>query len=58
MIVDYNKISEKFSQSRDNMKWEEIDYFKDFISDNELELEAVLDIGCGSGRLIEHFGKS
>ena len=44
MVVDYNKIADKFSKSRKNMKWEEIDYFiknyflKDFENKNVLDI--------------------
>jgi hypothetical protein len=32
MSVDYNNFATTFSQSRKNMKWEEIDYFIDFLN--------------------------
>jgi hypothetical protein len=32
MSVDYNNFAKTFSNSRKNMKWEEIDYFVSFLS--------------------------
>ncbi|MDD3646315.1 MAG: class I SAM-dependent methyltransferase [Candidatus Gracilibacteria bacterium] len=53
--VDYDNIAKNFSKSRKNMKWEEIDYFiSSYLSD--FENKDFLDIGCGSGRLLEQFG--
>ncbi|MDD2871395.1 MAG: class I SAM-dependent methyltransferase [Candidatus Gracilibacteria bacterium] len=54
MKVDYNNIAAGFSKSRKNMKWEEIDYFLEkYLTDTEGK--SVLDIGCGSARLLEQF---
>ena len=55
MIVDYNKIADKFSKSRKNMKWEEIDYFIENYILKDFENKNILDIWCGSGRLLEQF---
>lgn len=56
MNVDYNKIAWWFSKSRKNMKWEEIDYFIDkYFNDN---IKSVLDIWCGSWRLLEQFSNT
>jgi len=52
MTVDYNNISKKFSDSRKNMKWEEIYYFIDFIQSQNIKNPKILDIGCGNGRLL------
>ena len=48
MIVDYNSFATSFAQSRKNMKWSEIEYFFWNISSED----SILDIGCGSGRLL------
>lgn len=55
--VDYNNIAKWFAESRKNMKWEEIDYF---ISSylNNYNNKSILDIWCGSGRLLEQFSNS
>ncbi len=55
LIVDYNKIADNFSVSRKNMKWEEIFYFFNFIE--SINNKSVLDIWCGSGRLLEQLGE-
>lgn len=52
--VNYDNIAEGFSKSRKNMKWEEIEYFLEKYED-EINGKTILDIGCGSGRLLEHF---
>jgi len=52
--VDYDNIAKDFSKSRKNMKWEEVNYFiSSYLSD--FENKDFLDIGCGSGRLLEQF---
>lgn len=60
--VNYNNISKEFAKSRKNMKWEEIDYFiENYLVENwklttdHWKLTTILDIGCGSGRLLEQF---
>jgi len=50
MNVDYNDYAETFSNSRKNMKWEEIEYFLFFLEWRE-DLK-ILDVGCWSWRLI------
>ena len=40
------------------MKWEEIDYFLDFLWKEKSDLINVLDIGCGNWRLLEHLEKN
>ncbi len=60
MNVNYDKISKTFSKSRKNMKWEEIDYFLEKyllpkLTPSNWLLTTILDIGCGSGRLLEQF---
>ena len=50
MSVDYNNFAKTFSNSRKNMKWEEIDYFLSFLKWKE-NLN-ILDIWCWNGRLL------
>lgn len=52
--VNYDTIASWFAQSRKNMKWEEIEYFLEKYEE-EINGKTILDIGCGSGRLLEHF---
>jgi SAM-dependent methyltransferase len=53
-MTNYNDFAETFSKSRKNMKWEEIDYFiSSYLKD--IKWKKVLDIWCGSGRLLEQF---
>lgn len=56
-MVNYDTFSQTFARSRKGLKWEEIEYFMDFISKNQVCLDSVLDIGCGSGRLLETLQK-
>ena len=52
MSVDYNDFAKTFSNSRKNMKWEEIDYFLSFLDwKNNLE---ILDIWCWNWRFLSH----
>lgn len=51
MTVDYNNFAKKFSASRINMKWEEIDYFISFL---EWKKWCILDIWCWNGRFLTH----
>ncbi|MDD3144947.1 MAG: class I SAM-dependent methyltransferase [Candidatus Gracilibacteria bacterium] len=54
--VNYDNIAKGFSDSRKKMKWEEIDYFiSSYLSD--FDNKNILDIGCGSGRLLEQFSQ-
>lgn len=46
-MVDYNNFAQTFSQSRKNMKWEEISYF---LADFDLATKNILDVWCGNGR--------
>lgn len=57
MTVDYNNFASTFSKSRENMKWEEIDYFLDFLLKENLNWISILDIWCWNGRLLEHIEK-
>jgi len=52
-IIDHNKkvydlITKEFSQTRDK-SWPEFEYFKGYLKDGQ----AVLDLGCGNGRLLK-----
>ncbi len=50
MSVDYNDFAKTFSNSRKNMKWEEINYFISFLEWKE-NLN-ILDIWCGNWRFL------
>ncbi len=52
--VNYDNIASDFAASRKNMKWEEIEYFLTNYEEN-INGKTILDIWCGSGRLLEHF---
>ena len=55
-IKNYDNIAKKFSNSRKNMKWEEIDYFLEkYFTENKKV--SVLDVGCWSARLLEHISE-
>ncbi len=67
MSVDYNNFATTFSNSRKNMKWEEIDYFIDFLNNQNSSSArgelgggwiSILDVGCWNGRLLEHIENS
>ncbi|PID86296.1 hypothetical protein CSB08_01390 [Candidatus Gracilibacteria bacterium] len=49
-MVDYNNFAKTFSNSRKNMKWEEINYFISLMSLDKPK--TVLDVGCGNARLL------
>ena len=49
-MVDYNNFATTFSNSRKNMKWEEVQYFLSFL-EREKNIE-ILDIWCGNWRLL------
>jgi len=50
MPVDYNNFAKTFSNSRKNMKWEEVEYFFSLVRG-----ESILDIWCWNGRLLESY---
>ncbi len=58
MSVDYNNFAHTFSRSRKNMKWEEIDYFIDFLWKIKTDCIDILDVGCWNWRLLEHLEKN
>ena len=49
-MVDYNNFAKTFSDSRKNMKWEEILYFLESVWD--LEWKKILDVWCGNWRFL------
>ena len=53
--VDYNSFAKTFSNSRKNMKWEEISYFLEF---QKNFWKKILDVWCGNWRLLGEFKKS
>lgn len=55
-MVDYNNFAKTFSNSRKNMKWEEIEYFLSFLSSKE-KLK-ILDIWCWNGRFLGELNKN
>lgn len=57
MSVDYNDFFTTFSKSRENMKWEEIDYFLDLLWKKNSDSISILDVGCWNWRLIGHIEK-
>lgn len=48
-MVDYNNFAKTFSVSRENMKWEEIEYF---LWNYDLTDKSILDVWCGNGRFL------
>lgn len=55
--VNYDNFASTFSSSRNDMKWEEIEYFLGKYSE-VIDWKKILDIWCGNGRLLDHFIKS
>lgn len=55
-MVNYNNFSKTFSNSRKNMKWEEVDYFLSFLK--WFKKLKIIDIWCGSGRLLSELKDS
>lgn len=53
MELNYDNFAKTFSNSRKNMKWEEIDYFLDNYIEKKDNIK-ILDIWCGNGRLLSH----
>ncbi len=49
-MVDYNNFAKTFSNSRKNMKWEEINYFISLMSLDKPK--TVLDVWCWNARLL------
>lgn len=53
MTTDYNPFAKSFAKSRENMNWPELEYFF-----SVLELGSILDIWCGSGRLLAQYNNT
>jgi len=53
-MADYDAFAHTFSESRKNMRWEEIAYILEQYREHIHE-KSVLDVGCGNGRLLKHF---
>ena len=60
MSVDYNDFAKTFSNSRKNLKWEEIDYFlsNPHLTSPKGEEISILDIWCGNWRFLWILKKS
>lgn len=56
MTDSYNKFAKTFSVSRKNMRWEELDYFMK-VYGKSIKNGKILDIWCGSGRLLAHINR-
>lgn len=56
-LENYDKIAKTFSKSRKNMKWEEINYFFEKYLKKDKKNISILDVWCGSWRLLEHLEK-
>lgn len=50
ITTDYDNFAKTFAKSRKNMKWAELEYFF-----SQIEQGSLLDIWCGSGRLIDQY---
>jgi len=53
-MTDYDAFAHTFSESRKKMRWEEIAYILEYYREH-IHKKSVLDVGCGNGRLLEHF---
>jgi len=52
MNVNYDNFAKSFAKSRKNMKWAELEYFFSWVKQG-----SILDIWCGSGRLLEEYDR-
>lgn len=50
--TDYDAFGEAFARTRKGMGWQEIDRFCEYLK-NRNPRPKILDVGCGSGRLLE-----
>lgn len=55
--VNYDEFAVTFSESRNHMRWEEIEYFLEKYGEY-IDEKRIIDIWCGNGRLLDHFIKS
>lgn len=56
--MDYNNFAKTFSNSRKNMKWEEIEYFLEYLQKNWRNKWTILDVWCWNGRFLDAIEKS
>lgn len=57
MNTNYDLFAKTFSTSRENMKWEEIEYFLEKYCD-QINSKKILDIWCGNWRLLDNIIKN
>lgn len=57
MKTNYDSVAKTFAQSRRGMSWPEIDEIMKYIRLYDVKTESILDIWCGSGRLLESLQK-
>lgn len=61
MTVDYNNYAKTFSNSRKNMKWEEITYFINYLDERQKTKDksiSILDVWCWNWRLLDSLKNS
>lgn len=55
-MVNYDGFAETFSNSRKNLKWQELDYIIEDMQEHRVS--SVLDVGCGNGRFLTEIQSS